>query len=200
MVKYVSAASSKSFQSMLNEIAPDFNNKLSAILKSASNPTWDLTEMRNKEPQEFNVVYISIPDPESPNNPDKVTDFPIYSTVKMFYRGITDTDKEFYVSIEKTMCVRGFEDISDLLSHNYLKLIDKEHYEVPVEHSNDILNYVQDWRDWVDAPNRKAMVELQYNGGSMTDAGANKVETIEVPPEQIDETIQKFVDKYIDVE
>ena len=55
---------------MLNEIAPDFNNKLSAILKSASNPTWDLTEMRNKEPQEFNVVYISIPDPESHKNPD----------------------------------------------------------------------------------------------------------------------------------
>ena len=60
MVKYVSAASSKSFQSMLNEIAPDFNSKLSAILKSASNPTWDLTEMRNKEPQEFNVcLYIN---------------------------------------------------------------------------------------------------------------------------------------------
>lgn len=200
MVKYVSAASSKSFQSMLNEIAPDFNSKLSAILKSASNPTWDLTEMRNKEPKEFNVVYISIPDPESPDNPDKVVDFPIYSTVKMFYRGITDTDKEFYATIEKTMCVRGFEDMDDLLSQGYLKPIDKEHYDVPVEHSNDILDYVQDWRDWVDAPNRKAVVELQYNGGRITDTEANRTETVEVIPEQIDETIQKFVDKYIDVE
>ena len=200
MVKYISAASSKSFQSMFNEITTDFNSKLSTILKSASNPTWDLTEMRNKDPKESDIVYVSIPDFESPDNPDKVKDFPIYSTVKMFYQGVTDTDKKFYVTIEKTMCVRGFEDMDNLISHNYLKFIDKEHYEVPVEHSNDVLDYVQDWRDWVDAPNRKATVELQYNGGSITDAGANKTETTEVPPEQIDETIQKFVDKYIDVE
>ena len=198
MVRYISAKKATSIQDLLNEIAPDFNSKLSALLKKASNPTWDLEEVRSKNAEESNLFYIYMPEDD--------TDHPIRSTVKIYYRGITDTDKEFYVDIEKTMAVSEFEKIQELIADGTLQY-DTEDYGTAgkdedgnihmifmnLDTAEEYWGYVKDWDNWVDAEGIKAKLDIQYNKTRVK-------KHYEVPVDQIDETIQDFVDKYIDGE
>ena len=203
MVRYISAKKATSLNDILNEIAPDFNSKLSAILKKASQPTWDLEEIRSKAAEESDLSYVWL------FHEDRWA--PIKSTVKIYYRGITDTDKEFYVDITKTMCVVEFEDIDNLVNSKVLKLVtptdgpdgtlyefdyvngsvDGEGETYEDEYYDDI---VKDWDNWVDAPGVKAEIDLFYKGKDRIK------EHYEVNVDQIDETIQNFVDKYVDGE
>ena len=200
MVKYISAKKATSIQDLLNEIAPDFNSKLSALLKKASNPTWDLEEVRSKNAKESDLSYVWLA------TEDRYV--PIKSTVKIYYRGITDTDKEFYTDITKTMCVKEFEDIDKLVSDKVLKKVEDTDGPDGALYEFDYVNgsvdgegetwedtyyedIVKDWDNWIDAPNVKAKVDLFYNSGKVK-------ESKEVNVDQIDETIQDFVDKYID--
>lgn len=215
MVRYVSAGSDTiSLNDLLNKITPDFNNKLSSILKKASNPTWDLEEIKSKEPEETNIVYFDI-GTEISEDGDDYDWVPIQSTIKLYYKGITDSDKIFYVDIEKTMVVRYMENWKGLLgkgfteidvdgaepTDTYISIGAEAGEEMPdadevggqkVSQFEQILNYIKDWDDWVDAPGIAAKLDIQYND-------ANIKEHYEVPVDKIDETIQKFVDKYIDV-
>ncbi len=213
MVKYVSAKGNA--ENPLKEIAPDFNNKLSSILKKASQPTWDLEEIKDKKPEETDLVYFDI-------GLDSDTEYewvPIQSTVKMYYRGITDTDKIFYVDIVKTMVVRYMENWKSLLGNGFeevevtaedggdgkstyisVGIIEDEDRETEIEDVDgewtpalkQVTDYIKDWNDWVDAPNVPAQLVLQYNDGNIK-------KSCEVPVDKIDNAIQKFVDTYIDV-
>lgn len=198
MVKYISAKSA-SLNDIFKEISPDFNSKLSSILKQASQPTWDLKEIKNKKPEEFGIQYIIVPDKNNPEDLTKATDTPVRSTVKMFYKGTTDTDKVFYIDITKTMCVRGFEDLENMVASGELTFDHTEnksnYFNIAPEYVEDIKDFVRDWDDWIDSPEKNAIVDLQYNK-SKSDIIK---QSYEVPVDKIDEAIQEFVDKYIDV-
>jgi hypothetical protein len=197
MVKYISAKSA-SLNDIFKQIAPDFNSKLSAILKKASQPTWDLWELKGKAPKESDIKLIWIPRNANTTDPDDGEALPIQSTVTIYYAGTTDTKKTFYITITKTMCIKGFEDLDSLISSGTLEEYDKT--EVGTEYIatsiSDIENFeIINYDDWIDKPDAPAIIDLQYN-----ESKSNAIkQSYEVPVDKIDETIQEFVDKYIDV-
>lgn len=203
MVRYISAKG-KSLDQFMKEIAPDFNSKLSAILKAASRPTWDLQEIRSKEPEETNTVYFYT---EKDNK-----DHPVMTTIKMYYKGKTDSGKTFYIDITKRMCVQCKDEtlidkkfITDAVANDKIKLVthDKtgDYYEFMYVNGEvdgegetweeTIVDDIGDWDVWTDCPDIQVGLNLSYP--------TDKVEEhYDVDVDKIDETVQSFVDTYID--